>query len=47
MIDFCIIYDIDILAADYFVEGIWAVDMFPETGHVESVVLIQRKVTCE
>ena len=29
----------------YVVEKVRAVDMFPSTGHVETVVLIQRKDT--
>lgn len=35
--------DIDMLASDYFVDGIWAVDMFPETGHVETIILLSKK----
>jgi 23S rRNA (uracil1939-C5)-methyltransferase len=35
--------DLAILQADYSIESIQPIDMFPQTSHVETVVLIERK----
>ena len=34
--------DLKILAGDYTIEKVQPVDLFPQTGHVETVTLITR-----